>query len=82
MKRLVKAAVETNRQQGVELARSESIFDGETDRLLAAGYLAPDAEHLLGLAAVAIQHELPIEKLKRAVMTYPTTASNFASTLG
>ncbi len=52
------------------------LIDEETDRVLGAHLLGPNADEVINIFALAIRHDLTAEQLKTAMFAYPTGASD------
>ena len=52
------------------------IVDEETDRVLGAHLVGPDAEEVINLFGLAIRHGLTASDLKGTIFSYPTAASD------
>jgi glutathione reductase (NADPH) len=69
---------QTNRRAGEEHAAAKVLVERRTGRILGAHVLGPSAVELVNVLAVAMQHGLPAEGLRRTVFAYPTGASDLA----
>jgi glutathione reductase (NADPH) len=57
------------------------IFNERTKRILGAHLLSPEAAETINLFAMAIQHRMTTEQLKKIIFTYPTWANDIKSML-
>jgi glutathione reductase (NADPH) len=52
------------------------VVEEDTDRILGAHLIGPNAEEVINLFALAMQTETPASKLKHAIFSYPTVGSD------
>ncbi len=68
----------TARQAAESAYGFKVLVEEETDRILGAHLLGPDAAEVINLFALAIRQGLRAETLRDAVFAYPTGASDIA----
>ena len=54
------------------------LIEEDTDRILGAHLVGPQAEEVINLFALAIRQNLPAEVLRSTVFAYPTASSDVA----
>ena len=58
------------------------IIDNDSDEVLGAHMLGYNADEVINLFALAIQHRIKASQLKEALWGYPTATSDVISMLG
>jgi glutathione reductase (NADPH) len=66
----------TARQAAEPVYGFKVLVDETTDRVLGAHLVAPHADDIINLFALAIRHGLTAAALKQTMFAYPTAASN------
>lgn len=66
----------TTRKEGMEFAASKVIIDKESDSIIGAYILGPNAEEAINIFAAVMRLGLKASDIKKLVFTYPTTCSD------
>lgn len=69
------------RKVGAECAAFKLLVHGQTQRLLGAHLLGPDASEMINLFAVAMSAELTTMQIRNVLMAFPTFTSNIRQML-
>ncbi|MEX2575304.1 MAG: FAD-dependent oxidoreductase [Halofilum sp. (in: g-proteobacteria)] len=71
----------TNRRLNEDAAGFKVLIEEDSDRILGAHLLGPDADELINVFALAIRKGLTSRDLKEAMFAYPTSASDISHML-
>ncbi len=73
---------QVTRHLGEDTAAYKVLIEDDSDRILGAHLIGPDAEHLINMFALAIRLGLTARDLNRFVSAFPTAASNIFHMIG
>jgi len=66
----------SSRRVGEKHSEYKVLVEEDTDRILGAHLLYPQAEEIINLFAMAIRMDIPARELKKMIYAYPTSASD------
>ena len=66
----------SNRRVNEPTAMFKTVVENETNRVLGAHLLGPDAPDVINIFALAVRHGITATDLKRMIYAYPTSASD------
>ena len=71
----------SSRRLAARLAAFKTVIDEEMGEIVGASVLGPDAEEIINVFAMAMQHRIRVAELSETVFAYPTASSDISSML-
>ncbi|MBU6123258.1 NAD(P)/FAD-dependent oxidoreductase, partial [Hymenobacter sp. PAMC29290] len=66
----------TSRRLSTPVSAYKLLVDEDTDQILGAHLLSPNAEEVINLFMLAMHAKLPANEVKQLIFAYPTAASD------